>query len=622
MGTTTTTTRAAATARATMPYVAAVDGLRAIAVLAVVVFHFDSRLLPGGFFGVEVFFVVSGFLITSLLVGEHDRSGAIDRIAFWSRRAWRLLPLLFVSLVATLLVTIVLAPSLVRHVLGDSIAGVGYVSNWYQIVRGESYFESFTRPSPLRHLWSLAIEEQFYLAWPLVFGALWTVLPARRKAMAAGCVGVALASTALLAVWYQPYHDPTRVYYGTDTRLSGLLLGAALAMVYRPWERPAPRVRDQFRLSALGLVSLVGLLLVMRQFDEFHDRTYLGGFLLVDLLTLAVLVAVLAPSGWLRRWLSSSWLVWVGVRSYAIYLIHWPVVVFTRPGLDVPISGFGLFVVRGLLTLGLAEVAHRYVEKPLRRGVTSPRTGLATPLAGPVARRNLKVLGGVVAAAASLAMVLAVTVEPPRVTVDSSGNVVEVSETATTTLPVVVATTTTVPGVVPPVSVPAPVPVTAPKPPLPSAIVIGDSVALGATPALKAAFGGDVVVDAAVGRQSSVLGDVVGYYLAQERLPGNVVIHLGNNGLVSESALQAVLDQIGPGRRVFIVNVRVPKPWAGKANSVLERVAESDPPRIRLVDWYGASAGHGNWFAADGVHLTEAGGAAYAQLIAGSVAAP
>ncbi|MCP5029428.1 MAG: acyltransferase, partial [Actinomycetia bacterium] len=221
-----------------MPYLGGIDGIRALAVLAVVAYHLDAPWMPGGFLGVEVFFAVSGYLITALLVREVATSGRVDLLAFWTRRARRLLPTLGATLLGVILWVSIFDATLADRVRREGVAAVGYLTNWYLILRQESYFDGFGRPSPLRHLWSLAIEEQFYLFWPLLLAVGLGLFSHRRLALVilAGAVG----SSALMLIWFEPYADPTRVYFGTDTRASGLLLGAALALVWRPWERSVP----------------------------------------------------------------------------------------------------------------------------------------------------------------------------------------------------------------------------------------------------------------------------------------------------------------------------------------------------------------------------------------------
>ncbi len=390
---------------------AGLDGLRAIAVLAVVLYHADLGILPGGFLGVDVFFVISGFLITTLLLAEHGRLGRIRLRAFWARRARRLLPALFLVLASTLTLAVVFAPDEVARLRGDTLAALAYVTNWYLILRQQSYFEAMGRPSPLLHLWSLAVEEQFYVLWPIALAGGLVLL--RRRGMLALSLAGAAGSALLMAWLYRPDVDPSRIYYGTDTHATGLLLGAALALAWTPaaaaahdrggstpaaaherdgstpaaatgeqrplppWpeeppeQRPARPPIDR-RAPVLGLLGVAGLLAIGAAFawlDEFEPLLYRGGFVAVDLAVALVIVAAVHPLGWIgRRVLDRQPLRWIGERSYGIYLWHWPIFTLTRPQLDVPLDPVPDLVLRLALTLVAAEASYRFLETPIRQG--------------------------------------------------------------------------------------------------------------------------------------------------------------------------------------------------------------------------------------------------------------
>jgi len=398
---------------------AGLDGLRAVAVLAVLIYHADLGVLSGGFLGVDVFFVISGFLITTLLLAERDRLGRIRLREFWLRRARRLLPALFLVLAGTIVMALVLAPGEVARVRGDTLAALAYVTNWYLILRQQSYFEAIGRPSPLLHLWSLAVEEQFYVLWPLLLTA--GLLIARRRGMLVLTVLGAAGSAILMAALYVPGVDPSRVYYGTDTHAVGLLVGAALALAWSPVARattgarppaaeevaavgptspvlpPWPESDDvagpakgspvhrrgvaTLAAAAVGLVrSLpwwdvagIGGLALMGAcfwlFDEYEPWLYRGGFVVLAIVTATVIVASVRPGGWLgARVLDRQPLRWIGERSYGIYLWHWPIFTMTRPQLDVALDPIPDLVLRVGLTLLAAEASYRFVETPVRHG--------------------------------------------------------------------------------------------------------------------------------------------------------------------------------------------------------------------------------------------------------------
>jgi peptidoglycan/LPS O-acetylase OafA/YrhL len=344
-----------------------VDGLRALAVAAVVLFHAGQEVW-GGFLGVESFFVISGYLITSLLLAEWAARGRINLGRFWLRRARRLLPALFVVIAATLAFAAVALPDEAPALLDDTIASLGYVMNWLLIVSGQSYFDPVVRPSLLQHLWSLAIEEQFYLIWPPLFILGMRLLG--NRGLLLGIITGATASVALMMALYQPDADPSRVYYGTDTRASALLIGAALALVWMPGRPPAAdRPQVGRALDAAGLLAVVALLWSFVTFDEYHPQLFPLGFLAVSLATAIAITSVAHPQAHLAgRLLGLAPLRWLGLRSYGVYLWHWPIFMVTRPYMDIELDGLPLLVGRLVVVAVLAELSYRFVEMPVRRG--------------------------------------------------------------------------------------------------------------------------------------------------------------------------------------------------------------------------------------------------------------
>jgi peptidoglycan/LPS O-acetylase OafA/YrhL len=385
-----------------LPYLPGLDGIRALAVIAVLLYHAGVPWIPGGFLGVEVFFVLSGYLITSLLLAEWRAKGSVELKVFWLRRARRLLPALYLLIVVTLSYAVLFLPEEVAGLRSDALAAFGYATNWYLIFGHESYFEAVGRPSLLKHLWSLAVEEQFYLVWPVLFwvGISFGAARWRHRRVFVGALGGAALSVLLLAVLYVPGADPSRLYYGTDTRAAGLLIGAALALVWTPGATrrsyPTGRLlqetsllgradhnglRRTFRrrwgwlvptsLDALGFFALGALVFFCLSLGEYAPFLYRGGLALVSLSTAAVIMAVAYPHTRLGGTGLLGWvpLRWIGERSYGIYLWHWPVFMVTRPQLDVSFDGLPLLALRLGVTVLLADLSYRYVETPIRRGV-------------------------------------------------------------------------------------------------------------------------------------------------------------------------------------------------------------------------------------------------------------
>ncbi len=426
------------------PHHPGLDGLRGLAVVAVLLFHAGFGWAVGGFLGVSAFFTLSGFLITGLLLDEHRRTGRIDFGRFWSRRFRRLLPASLVTL-ATVVVfgATVATPDQVRALRGDILAAVGYVANWRFVFEGKSYGDLFTAPSPVQHFWSLAIEEQFYLLFPLAVAGLLALGRGSRRLLAGVLGALAVGSTVLMAVLYSPARDTSRVYYGTDTRAAELAVGALLAVwLARRAPRAAPGAAPaltaapapgaapaltaapaQQRAAAgagrggerslspagmvtasAGVAALVVSLLIWHSTAQTASWLYRGGFALSALLTAVMIVAAISP-GPLRKLLSLRPLVWLGKVSYGVYLLHWPLFLWLSPR-RTGLSTVPLFVVRLAATLLVAAVSYRLVEMPVRSGrrITSWRPFVVGP----------------VAAAAVAVAVVVVTLHPPAPTFDFS----------------------------------------------------------------------------------------------------------------------------------------------------------------------------------------------------------
>jgi peptidoglycan/LPS O-acetylase OafA/YrhL len=341
------------------------DGVRALAVLAVMAFHEGLRGAPGGFLGVDVFFVLSGYLITDLLVAQRGRLGRLDLRSFWTRRARRLLPALAAVLIVVTAAVAVLEPDQLAGLRPALLAAVTYSSNWFQAVHHVSYFASFGPPPPLQHLWSLAIEEQFYLAWPLIVGLLLTQVSDRLVRAALAWLGAVL-SALLMAIFYAHGGDPSRVYYGTDTHSTALLVGAALALTW-PLAKVAAAPREfTRRLDFLGMAGLVVLAWAIGHLSGADPVVYPAGLALAALAAGALVLAATA-GGAVAALLSMRPLRWLGIRSYGIYLWHWPVIALiaaaSGPGPAPP----WLWVVEASLAIVLAAASWKWIEAPILR---------------------------------------------------------------------------------------------------------------------------------------------------------------------------------------------------------------------------------------------------------------
>ncbi len=351
-----------------LPYMPGLDGLRALAVVAVIAYHSEIESVPGGFLGVEIFFVISGYLITALLLEEFNLNRGINLRQFWVRRARRLLPALFLYIGGSVAFAYSMAEDVVPT-KGEVLSTLGYVYNWFGIFQEISYTDVFERKNFFHHLWSLAVEEQFYLLWPVLLLCLQKHIN-RKVTISLLILGIT-SSAFLMWTMYQPFEDPLRVYYGTDTRASGLLIGALLAYIWRPWSveksKLFPKGKDASFLvgiAAIGILVWANMHYTLLMPDA--DQLFRGGFLITSTVTAIVIACVVIPNSYLNSILGLAPFVWIGKRSYGLYLWHWPVFQLTRERVDVDINGWELFAVRMFVTLVLVEISYQCVERPIR----------------------------------------------------------------------------------------------------------------------------------------------------------------------------------------------------------------------------------------------------------------
>ncbi|MGB5934539.1 MAG: acyltransferase family protein [Ornithinimicrobium sp.] len=593
---------------ASIPHLTGLDGLRAIAVLGVVVYHLDPAWLPGGFLGVDVFFVLSGFLITTLVLQEIEASGRLDFKAFYIRRARRLLPALWLVLASVTIVAVLFVPEELAELRGDVPAAFFYLSNWWYVVADASYFEFVGRPALLQHLWSLAIEEQFYLLWPVV--ALFAMRGGRTRVRAIAVVG-AVVSTAWMA-WVavssgMPVpNDPSRAYYGTDTHAMGFFVGAAVATVWTPW-RQWPTGHSwlsrgwgpsRFRVIAVDLVGvacLAGVLWAFWTVGEFSTGLYRGGFLVIAVTTAGLVASLTHPLGLLGRALARQPLRYLGERSYGIYLWHWPVLMLSRPGFELGFGGPASVALRVLIVLLLAEASYRWVEIPIRRGAIGRWLDGLRSAGWPAFGRSMAGVLVTVAAAAVL------TVALYRVPVPAQADELEVEVPVVSAQPDAAAQTSKPsPGKPTPTSS-ASSPTSGGKevsPRMQGTVAYGDSVMLGAATALedagvrvdaeKSRFFENVVEQVAADRDAGLLGDTV-------------IVHAGNNGPIVEADLDRLVE-VTEGHDLVLLTLHVPRSWQDYNNDLLAQIA-NDHPGITLLDWHQLANDNPGWLYDDSIHL-------------------
>lgn len=623
-------------------YMPGLDGLRALAVLAVIAYHLNLPWAPGGLLGVCVFFVLSGYLITDILAAQWQSSGKINLKEFWLARARRLLPALFVMLGGVIVWLSVFDPGRLSSLWNDVIAAIFYISNWWLVFHQVSYFDSFGPPSPLGHLWSLAVEEQFYLIWPLLLGLGLYCIPWRRRLIGL-IIALAFTSAAAMAIIYQPGLDPSRVYYGTDTRAFALLIGAALALVWPSRKLSADLSRRRrIILDAAGGAALLAVLFMIWQSNQYQNSLYYGGLFLFSIVA-AVLVAVLAhPASRLGRIFGMQPLRWLGVCSYGIYLWHYPVITLTSPELNTGGMNIALAVLQTVMCILLAAVSWYFIEKPIRYGtwkkyleqlghaVRWRRRLLGSQ--GKVTVTNTVLIFAVFMLVVSGCSMISHTQQqilPPQQTgkTEPVKKTEQVNKTGQTAEPTTKSAGTEAPEVS----------VNGTKTPDAAGAIqpdedqnevfsgegitaIGDSVMVEVGPELKKLFPG-IVVDGKIGRQMYQAPQTIKKLKEQGVLGNTVIIELGANGAFTQQQFADILEVLGSDRQIVIINTRVPKPWESVVNQLLAQAA-ADAPNIKLVDWYSASSGHNEYFYADGVHLKEAGVVAYAALVAGALNPP
>jgi len=579
------------------PYLPGVDALRALAVLAVFLYHAGVGWMPGGFLGVDVFFAISGYLITSLLLREFRRDGHLRLGRFWLRRARRLLPAVGVLIALTMVLAAIVEPDRIDQLRGDAVASLLYFANWHFIYGHESYFESFQRPSLFRHLWSLSVEEQFYLFWPLLFAAGMKLFGRTRLLL--GVLAGALASVVLAWLLFDPGHDASRVYYGTDAHAVGLLAGVALALVWSPIElrrhRSGPLVGPI--LDGLGVLALGYLLLAFLHVHDYDLALWHGGYLWLALATALLLASLAHPAARLGTLLGRGPVIWLGLRSYSFYLWHWPVLALTRPGVDISLPRGVLIPLQLLAVLALAGLSYRFVELPFQGKAKLPalpagwlRVARPALVAGVLAVVLFVGWSGLfdggshrAAAAASTATVAKLGTKPPA---EPDRLPTEGGSTASQSPPRIIA--------------------------------IGDSVMIGAEERLAARLGPGFSMDAKVGRQADEFVAIAQRIKHEGHHPDAMIIQMGDNGPLYGSEMEALQKATSEVGELFLINDHAPVSWVDESNRALAEAAE-DWPHTTLVDWASAAAAGGDGLFWDGIHLTPGGAGVYTRLVAGMV---
>ncbi len=566
-------------------YIPAIDGLRAVAVIAVMLYHLGFNWIPGGFLGVDLFFVISGYVITRLLLDSIQRSGGLDLRAFYVARVRRLLPPLLFMIILTTVFVGAWAPDTMRRFLADTPFALLGGMNWWLVFRHTDYFEAIGRPPLLQHTWSLGVEAQFYLIWPLILLLVLRYF-GKNKIPGAALLIAAFSGIALLFVSLQVdaanASQVSHVYFGTDTHSIGLFLGAALAVRWIPQnlnETVSKKAQDF--IDGIGIFGLLGIIAAFLFVDENDPTLYKIAFPLAGLFGCAIITSIVHPASRFAPILSSKPFVWIGERSYAIYLWHWVVFQVTRPNFDLEGSTWALYALRVLIVFALADISLRLVELPVRTGLIDY---WFKGMKYRTKRVQLRQKFGVFLIVLSTFGLTATS----AISAIAEGDR-QLNELKQQLQPLTVTPTTTKDGL----------------------WVTGDSVILGIRFELDARENIGLI-NARVGRQAPELLEVIKNDKAN-MIGSTIIMNLGNNNRLTEDQVAAIFAEVKDQPRIIVVNTAVPRGWRDENNALIAQYAAQYD--ARLIDWATISAGHPEYFGPDGVHLVPAGVRAYVDAI-------
>ncbi len=576
-------------AKRSIRHIPAIDGLRAVAVIAVLLYHLGFGWIPGGFLGVDLFFVISGYVITRLLLDSIQRSGGLDLRGFYAARMRRLLPALLFMIVSTALFVGVWAPEAIKRFLTDIPFVLTGTMNWALVYRHQDYFEAIGRPPLLQHTWSLAVESQFYLVWPLI---LLLVLKQYGKKMIPGAaIAIAtISGSALLILSMRLDSTNTQsvshVYFGTDTHSIGLFLGAALAVSWVP-QNLSTKIskRAQDFVDGIGVVGLLGIVACFLFINESDATLYRIAFPLAGLFGCAIITSLVHPASRFAPLLSTKPILWIGERSYAIYLWHWIIFQVTRPSVDLAGATWALYALRLLIVFALADISLRWIELPIRSGaVESWFKGMKYRTKKVRVRQKSSVIAGLLAItiATSLVSANALSYDSRTRAALRSSLVSPITE------------------------------IQIPSPTKTSVWLTGDSVILGIRYDLSqhVPIG---LVNARVGRQAGELITVL-HHDKVSMTNSPVILDLGNNNRLTREEVASVFEEIKDQPQIILVNTAVPRPWRDANDSLIEEYAKLYP-QTAVIDWRKISSGHPEYFGPDGVHLVPDGITAYVGAI-------
>lgn len=584
--------------RPTKHYMPALDGLRAFAVLAVIFYHMHIPGFEGGLLGVTFFFVLSGYLITSLLFEEISRNNTIRLKRFWIRRIRRLMPAIILVLTCTSVACAFTNQDLLLKVRDDFLASLLWFSNWHYIVQDTSYFEALGSPSPLQHFWSLAIEEQFYLVWPLFILGTYKLKLSRERVSYIILV-IACASALLMAVLFDSNQDPSRVYYGTDTRAFSLMIGSYAAYIY-PAFLPKRRdivgyVKDHPRIIfALGLSCLCLLGLALAFLEGTNPLVYWGGLFLLSIVSALLIIVVASPVTPLMKFFAFKPFVWMGKRSYGMYLWHFPIIVLLTPAALLYNMPWWLVLGEFALILGISHLSYEYVEDPIRKGLLGKiYARVKTASIGELRKYPKVILQAICALVLVAGCVVSLLVVAPMHTNELAARLEQEQQRAQELEQQRIEQEK------------------AAAARRYDPVWVGDSVSLAAVEDFQAAFPAGLI-NAQVSRQFSVGIEIVKQLKEEDRLGKTIVLALGTNGYPQN--LQEDLEQIGPDFEIYLLTIKAPVAHESKLNEAILQAAQ-DKPNVHVIDWHEYSLNHNEWFWNDATHLRPEGSKALVDFV-------
>jgi len=569
-------------------HIASIDGLRAIAVTAVVLYHLGISWIPGGFLGVDLFFVISGYVITRLILDSINQSSALDLREFYAARLRRIYPAFIFMVVCIIIFIGVWAPEAIKRFLSDLPYALTGSINWLLVARHQDYFEAIGRPPLLQHTWSLAVELQFYLIWPIILLTVLKYFGKKNIARIALLIAITSGVTLFLVSLQLDQSNAQQVshiYFGTDTHSLGLFLGSALAVSWIPQNLSADiEKRAQDVIDAIGVIGLLGLIAAFLFIDESNASLYRIAFPLAGVFGCLVIISLVHPASRFAPLISSAPFKWVGQRSYGIYIWHWVIFQVTRPSVDLTGQSWALYLARVLLVLALADISLRWVEIPFRQGmVQNWFRGMKYRSAKVKLRQQLSIIFSVIAV---LAVTSSISVQAINKADQIAQNQVTQQEDEAASQEDLGSTT--------------------------GLWVTGDSVILGIRSKLESKEHISLI-NARVGRQAPELLAVM--RVDQSSVPSSpIVFNLGNNNALNEQTVIDIFEVVKNQPQVIVVNTSVPRAWKDANNAIISKVA-SRYPNVRLVDWDRVSKDRPELFAPDGVHLSPTGSDVYVDLV-------